>query len=48
MILNGDEVDESKQIFNESFFNRSPDFNFLLELLNYLKDESGVKIIRAK
>lgn len=47
IINNMDEEDESKQIFNESFFNGSTtDFKFLLELLNYLKDESGVKIIK--
>ena len=45
IIINMDEDDESKQKFNESFFNGSLDYNFLLELLNYLKDESGVKII---
>ena len=45
LILNKEQVDESKQIFNESFFNGSTDFNFLFGLLNYLKDESGVKII---
>ena len=45
IIINMDEDDESKQIFNESFFNQSEDFKFLHGLLIYLKDESGVKII---
>lgn len=48
IIINIDEDDESKQIFNESFFNQSADFNFLYGLLIYLKDESGVKIIPAQ
>lgn len=42
-IVKEKKLDES--IFNESFFNGSTDFVFLFELLNYLKDESGVKII---
>lgn len=48
IIINMDEDDESKQIFNESFFNQSADFKFLYGLFIYLKDESGVKIIPAQ
>jgi hypothetical protein len=45
-IVKGENLDKS--IFNESFFNGSTDFVFLFELLNYLKDESGVKIINPQ
>jgi hypothetical protein len=48
IIINMEEEDESKVVFNESFFNQSADFNFLHGLLIYLKDESGVKIIPAQ
>ena len=48
IILNRDEVDESKIIYVENFYDWSSDRKLLSILSYYLKNESGIKITRAQ
>ena len=45
IILNKDEVDDSKIIYNEKFFKWSKDLSIVRALSNYFYNESGVRII---
>ena len=46
MLINFEEEDDSKIIYNEEFFNNSNDYKFLVKLYEYLVNESGVKIVK--
>lgn len=46
MIINNEEEDDAKIVYNEEFFDNSQDYRFLVKLYEYLVDVSGVNIIK--